>query len=431
MARAGASNTRTTDVVVIGGGQAGLAMSHCLVDAGVDHVVLERGQTANSWRTERWDSLRLLTPNWLSRLPGWSYRGDDPDGYMTAREVVGHLDAYRTSFDAPVQGETIVEAVTPRGDGYLVETDNGPWQARAVVIATGACSDPHRPAIADTLPGHLQQLSPIAYRNPAQVADGAVLVVGGSASGLQIADELQRAGRDVTLATGEHVRLPRTYRGMDIHWWMDSLGTLDERYDQVEDLARARRLPSLQLVGSPERRSLSLNSVAENGVSVVGRLAGVVGNRAQFSGSLANVCKLADLKQRRLLDRIDEYAAAHGLDPELGAPTRPTATIADTRRLDADLTTFGSVVWATGFRPRYPWLDPSLLDPAGRIRHDGGVLQAPGLYVVGLPFLRRRKSNFLDGVGPDAVELTRHLVRHLGQLSTVTAVSEPGPRADG
>lgn len=407
------THTSPTDVVVIGGGQAGLAMSRCLSDASVDHVVLERGRVASSWRTERWDSLRLLSPNWMTRLPGWQYAGDDADGFMTAREVVGFLEGYRASFTPPLHEETTVSSVTRRDDGFRVDTDQGSWRSAAVVVASGACSDPHVPALAADLPAHLQQLTAVDYRNPGQVPDRPVLVVGGSASGLQIADELAGAGREVTLATGEHVRLPRAYRGMDIHWWMDTLGVLDERFDEVEDLARARRLPSLQLVGSPERRTLDLNSLTDRGVDVVGRLAGLDGSRAQFSGSLANVCQLADLKQRRLLDRIDEFARTHGLDGELGEPTRPARTVVDGSRLDADLTAFGSVVWATGFRPRYPWLDPSLLDGAGRLPHDGGVATTPGLYALGLPFLRRRKSNFLDGVGPDAHDLTAHLVTHL------------------
>jgi putative flavoprotein involved in K+ transport len=415
-----AGRTRRIDVVIIGGGQAGLAMSRCLVDAGIDHLVLERGRTANSWHTERWDSLRLLSPNWMTRLPGYSYQGDDPDGYLTAGGVAAFLDGYRASFGAPVHTETTVSSVTLANGEYTVRTDDGCWRTRAVVIATGACSYPHVPAHAEAMPGHLLQLTALDYRNPGQLPDRPVLVVGGSASGLQIAEELSRSGREVTIATGEHVRLPRTYRGMDIHWWMDTLGLLDERYDEVEDLGRARHLASLQLVGSRERRDLDLNSLTERGVSLVGRLGAVDGSRAWFSGSLANVCMLADLKERRLLDRIDEFATEHGLDAELGEPTRPEPTRVDGSQLDADLTRFGSVVWATGFRPRYPWLEPSLLDGAGRLRHDGGVLPSPGLYVLGLPFLRRRKSNFLDGVGPDAAELTPHLMSHLEQVSART-----------
>jgi putative flavoprotein involved in K+ transport len=419
--RLGASQRgRPVDVVVIGAGHSGLAMSYQLRAAGIDHVVLERGQTANSWLTERWDSLRLLSPNWMIRLPGFGYRGDDPDGYLPAGEVATLLDDYRASFDAPVITATAVQHLAPTDDGYVVRTDQGVWRARAVVIATGACSHPHVPAYAEAAPDHLVQLTPLDYRNPAQLPDRPVLVVGASASGLQIADELSRSGREVTVATGEHVRLSRTYRGMDIHWWLETLGILDERYDEVEDLGRARRLPSLQLVGSPEKRTLDLNSVSARGVSVVGRLGAMEGTRAWFSGSLANVCRLADLKQRRLLDRIDAFATEHGLDAELGEPTRPEPTRVEETPLEADLRRFGGVVWATGFRPRYPWMDPCLLGPSGRLDHDGGVLPSPGLYVLGLPFLRRRKSSFLDGVGPDAVDLMAPLASHLERVSTPT-----------
>ena len=404
---------RTTDVVVIGGGQAGLAMSHSLTDRSIDHVVLERAEVANSWTTERWDSLRTLTPNWMSRLPGFSYDGDDPNGYMTAAQVAAYLESYRRSFGAPVRTGVEVQRIRTLDRGHVVETSEGPWSARSVVMATGACSQPRVPAIAADLPGHIQQLTPTAYRNPAQVAPGAVLVVGASASGLQIADELSRSGREVTLAVGDHVRLPRTYRGMDIHWWMQTTGLLDERFDEVEDLARARRLPSLQLVGSPEQRDLDLNTAAANGVNPVGRLAGIRAGRAQFSGSFANMCTSADLKQNRLLDEIDEYAASHGLDAEIGPTWRPAPTSVGRPALELDLRSVGSVVWATGFRPTYPWLDESLVDGRGQLVHDGGVLAVPGLYVLGLPFMRRRKSSFIDGVGPDAEELAAHLVGHL------------------
>ena len=409
---------RTTDVVVIGGGQAGLAMSHCLTRRSVEHVVLERGDTANSWRTQRWDSLRLLTPNWLSRLPGWVYRGDDPDGYMTALEVAAHLDDYRRSFDAPIRTGTSVSNIESTDAAHLVATDDGAWRARAVVLATGACSDPHIPSIANDMPDHLNHVSPIDYRNPDQLADGGVLVVGASASGLQLADELSRSGRDVTLAVGDHVRLPRTYRGMDIHWWMDAVGHLDERYDEVPDIVRARRLPSLQLIGTPERRDLDLNTVVAQGARLVGRLVGCRGHLAQFSGSFANMCASADLKQHRMLDLCDEYATTHGLDGELGEPSRPVSTTVGPPVLDADLRPIGTIVWATGFRPAYPWLDRRLLDRKGRLVHDGGIVATPGMYALGLPFLRRRKSSFLDGVGPDADDLATHLVGHLATTTS-------------
>lgn len=404
---------RTTTVTIIGAGQAGLAMSRCLTDRSIDHVLIDRGDVAQSWRTERWDSLRLLTPNWMTRLPGFQYTGADPDGYMTAAEVTAFLDSYRRSFDAPVVSNTDVQLVTRSDTGYSVITDRGHLRCKAVVVATGACSTPKVPSISAELPSHIEQLAPIEYRNPDQLADGRVLVVGASASGAQLADELQRSGRDVTIAVGDHVRLPRTYRGMDIHWWMDRLGTLDERFDEVDDISRGRRLPSLQLVGTPEQRDLDINTLQTSGVRTVGRLVGVANGSAQFSGSFANMCASADLKQGRLLDAIDEYARTHGLDAEIDCPDRPASTKQPSPVNTIDLSSIRTVIWATGFRPNYPWLDQSMLDERRAIKHDGGVMDTAGMYVLGLPFGQRRKSSFLDGVGPDAVDLSDHLASFL------------------
>ena len=336
---------------------------------------------------------------------------------MTASDVVAYLDGYRMRIGAPLHSGVEVTRLTSTGGRHVIETTDGPWSARAVVVATGACSTPHVPAIAAEMPDHIEHVTPLRYRNPSGIADRGVLVVGASASGLQIADELTRAGREVTLAVGDHVRLPRDYRGMDIHWWMDAIGQLDERYDEVDDIDRARRLPSLQLIGSPERRDLDLSTVAANGVVLAGRLVGRDGHRAQFSGSFANLCTSADLKQRRLLDRLDDYAASHGLDAELGDATRPAPTPVGSPVVDADLRSIDTIVWATGYRQSYPWLDQRLLDRKGRLVHDGGVLPVPGLYVLGLPFMRRRKSSFLDGAGPDAAELAQHLVAYLAEYA--------------
>jgi putative flavoprotein involved in K+ transport len=402
-----------TTVVVIGGGQAGLAMSWWLTRAGVDHVVLERGAVAESWRTRRWRSLRLLTPNWMTRLPGHGYDGADPAGYQRAGEVVDVLDAYARSFDAPVRSQTTVVGVASTATGFQVDTDDGPWRCRAVVVATGTEGESKLPALARDLPGHLQQITALGYREPGQVASGEVLVVGAAASGVQIADELQRAGRQVTVAVGDHVRVPRTYRGRDIYRWMHELGILDERYDQVEDLVRARRLPSLQLAGTPERRVFDLAALSAADVALTGRFVGAPGGRAQFSGSLANLIKGADLKQARLLQRIDDHIDEHGLREEVGPPDRPLPTPLPAVVTEMNLARFSSVVWATGHRPRYPWLDPALLDHRGGIGHDGGLLRLPGMYVLGLPFARRRGSNLLAGVGSDAHVLSAHIVEQL------------------
>jgi putative flavoprotein involved in K+ transport len=389
-------------------------MSRCLAERAIDHVVLERGAVANSWRTERWDSLRLLTPNWLSRLPGYVYSGDDPDGYMTAPQVVGFIDGYARAIGAPVQAETRVTAVRRDGEGYRVVTDRGEWSARAVVLATGACNIADLPALAAALPPAIATLTAMQYRNPAQLPDGGVLVVGASASGTQIADEIHRSGRPVTLSVGEHVRAPRLYRGRDVLWWMDASGLFDERYDALEDIERARRLPSFQLAGSPQRRTLDINALTAIGVRLVGRLAGIGDDgKVQFSGSLRNMCALADLKMARLLDAFDDWARASGMHGEVEPPHRPPATdVEESPPLMLDLARSGirTVLWATGFRPDYSWLEVPVLDRKGRIRHDGGIItDSPGLYVMGLQFLRRRKSALITGAGDDARELSDHL----------------------
>jgi putative flavoprotein involved in K+ transport len=414
---------RTTTTVVIGGGHGGLAMSRCLSDRSIDHVVLERGEVANSWRTERWDSLRLLTPNWQCRLPGYAYDGDDPDGFMTMAEVVDFITGYASEVSAPVQTGTTVTSVRASNGGYRVATDQGDWQCSTVVVATGAFNVPRVPEFADAVPSTVRTLTPTDYRNPGRLAEGGVLVVGASATGVQIAHEIRRSGRAVTLAVGEHVRGPRVYRGMDIHWWMEAAGVLDERYDEVDDIIRARRVPSMQLAGSPERATFDLNALTDLGVSLVGRLAGIKDGRAQFSGSLRNKCELADLKLGRLLDTIDESATANGLDD--GTPPRhrfaPTV-VPKSPPLDLDLTSgeIQTIIWATGYRPDYSWLDIPVVDRKGLLRHEGGVVEAPGMYLIGAPFLRRRKSSFIDGARDDAEELVVELAAFLDQRASET-----------
>ncbi|HEU4620305.1 MAG TPA: FAD-dependent oxidoreductase [Gammaproteobacteria bacterium] len=407
---------RGVDAVVVGAGHSGLAMSFALAEHGVEHVVLERHEIASAWRHERWDSLRLLTPNWQSRLPGLRYAGPDPDGYMTSAEIADFIAAYAERIGAPVRTGTTVHAVRAAEDGgYEVETDRATWRCRAVVLASGAHGVPVVPALAARLPGGVARLTAKEYRNPAGLDPGRVLVVGASATGLQLADEIRRSGRSVMLAVGEHIRMPRLYRGRDIQSWLEAAGILDERYDEVDDIVRARRVPSPQLVGSPERRTLDLNALVERGVEIVGRLAGFDGTRLLFSGSLANHCTMADLKLERLLGRIDAWITERGMNDLVAPPERFVPTRLEAKpRLTLDLAKerVATIVWATGFRPDYSWLELPVLDAKGRLRHDGGVV-GHGVYALGLNFMRRRKSSYIHGAEDDVRELGAHLVQHL------------------
>jgi putative flavoprotein involved in K+ transport len=378
--------------------------------------VLERGEIANSWRNERWNSLRLLTPNWQSRLPGLQYEGQEPDGYMTAGEVTEFIERFAKISQAPVRTGVNVTSVRRTDDGYHVTTSQGEIRCRALVIASGACNRPSVPPLRDAVPASVAQLTPFDYRDPAQLPDGGVLVVGASATGVQLAAELKRSGRPVILSVGEHVRLPRTYRGRDVLWWMDASGIWDQRYDEVDDLTRARRLPSPQLVGTRERTTLDLNALAALGIDFVGRWAAVRDGRALFSGGLRNVFSLADLKMERLLDTFDEWAGTHRRDAEVDPPERFAPTrVPQASQLQLDLRSgeIRAIVWATGFRPDYGWLDVPVVDAKGRLRHEGGVVDSPGLYALGLPVLRRRKSTFICGMEDDAREVIDHLARYL------------------
>jgi len=417
----------SVDVVVIGAGQCGLAMSHFLRRSSIEHVILERGEIANSWRQERWDSLKLLTPNWLSRLPGYSYEGPRPDDYMAVREVADFVTGYARFTEAPVRTGVEVTSVSINDDtSYRVTTTAGDWVCRAVVLASGAFNLPAIPKLSAAIPSAIRQVLPREYRNATELDEGGVLVVGASATGLQLAEEIHASGRPVTLAVGEHVRMPRTYRGHDIQYWMNQVGLLDECYTRVDDIQRARRVPSPQLVGSDDRRTLDLNRLSSQGVRLAGRLAGVRDGKAQFSGSLRNVCALADLKMDRMLKAIDDWidsngAAESGTPAERYAPT--TTDKPSLLGLDLGSGEIRTVVWATGYRPDYSWLDVPVLDRKGQVRHDGGVVDAPGMYIMGLPFLRRRKSSFIHGVEDDARDLSRHLVAYLDSRAWRTRVA--------
>lgn len=399
--------------VIIGGGQAGLAMSACLSARGLSHAVLERKRIAERWRSERWDSLRLLTPNWMNRLPGWHYQGGDPDGFMTAPDVAAMLEDYARHVAAPVHTGTNVTSLENTSAGYRVSTNRGNWLAGAVVIATGYCDSPHVPGFARCLSPSVLQLHASQYRNPSALPEGRVLVVGASASGLQIAHELALGGRDVTLAVGRHIRMPRRYCGRDIMWWLAASGILCERHADVPDIDRARQQPSLQLAGRHE--AMDLSTVSRIGVRLAGRLIAMDGPRVRFGADLPQMIEASDAKLQSLLSRIDRLTGNTRKDPAASGPL----TLEHREHpgeLDLLAEGFSSVVWATGYRRNYGWLKCPVLDARGELIHDGGITPSPGLYALGLNFMRRRKSTFIGGVGADAEELSAHIASHLGRI---------------
>ncbi|MDH2414855.1 NAD(P)/FAD-dependent oxidoreductase [Nocardioides sp. CER19] len=411
------------DTVVVGAGHAGLAVSRLLTGAGRDHVVLDRGRVAESWRSERWDSLRLLAPSWMCRLPGWRYDGPDQDGYLSAAELVRHLEAYAAA--APVETGRDVRSVDAADDGYRVVTDGRTWVARHVVIATGPTGRPAVPAGLAGLDPAITVLSPLEYRRPDALPPGGVLVVGASSSGVQIAEELALAGRRVVLAAGTHARMPRRYRGVDAYWWLERAGRFARTIDSMPDHAAARREPSFQLVGrsagAGRTADLDLRTLQSVGVEVVGRFHEAYGHRIHVASAeeLAATVASADARLHRFLDTADrhlhEAAACGRLDEWPAAPDGPAdrpgpVPIGRTREV-VDLRADGiaTVIVATGYRPSHPWLQVPVTSPDGSIRQVRGVTPAPGLYVVGQRFQHRRDAASIDGARYSARDVVTHL----------------------
>lgn len=404
-------------VVVVGAGPAGLAVSHELSVRGIDHVVLERGRTAESWRSRRWDSLRLLSPAWATRLPGLP-PPPDPDAFPTAPDLVATLERYAAGCAAPVVERAEVLSVRRHGDLYRVVSTAGTWTAHAVVLATGATGEPALPAAATEVPSHLHQMTSDAYRRPEQLPDGGVLVVGASASGVQLADELAAAGREVVLAVGRHTRMVRSHRGVDVYRWMERLGSLDRRLHSLADPSRALREPSLQLAGhagTGQDRDLSLAALSSRGVRLAGRLTGIRAGRAAFADDLHQTTAVADAHLAGFLRRVDAHVRSHGLEGEVldaGPPPRSSPT-QGARELSLAGTSIRTVLWATGHRSSHAWLHVPVLDVAGHVVQRHGRTPDPGLFVVGQRWQTTRSSSFLAGMGADATSVVGDLVDRL------------------
>jgi putative flavoprotein involved in K+ transport len=407
-----------TTAVIIGAGQAGLAMSHCLSELGIDHVVIERGKLAQRWRSQSWDSLRLLTPNWMTRLPGFQYDGDDPDGFMSVPELITFFEQYAASSRPPLLTETTVRRVERRGSGFRVVTSGDSWLADSVIVATGYCDLPAVPEASRGLAPSITQVLPADYRRPTQLPSGGVLIVGASSSGVQLADEIQRSGRQVTLAVGRHTRLPRRYRGHDILWWLDRLGVLTQAADAADRSEPSRRRPSLQLIGRPDHASVDLGTLHKDGVRLVGRVRDIDGHRVGLADDLTATTAAADIKMADVLMRIDQFIGSTGAtasSPDVFRPTWPLA-MHTAESLDLKAEQIHTVIWATGYRRAYPWLRVPVLDARGEIDHAGGATRVPGLYVLGLSFQRRRNSSFIDGVGADAQVIARRIASAVSRV---------------
>jgi putative flavoprotein involved in K+ transport len=389
------------DTVVIGGGQAGLTMSHALTLRGRPHVVLERARIAERWRSERWDSLRFQFPNWAMRLPGLTYDGDAPNEYAHRDDVVRFIETYAARIEAPVRTGVDVRSLRRDGDDFALSVPDGTIRTRNVVVATGPYQHPAIPDAASAL-GDVVQLTASAYRNPTQLPPGGVLVVGSGASGCQIAEELLQSGRRVVLSVGAHRRVPRRYRGKDIIWWITELG-MDDR---VADEQESRKAP-LVISGANGGHTVDLRRYAAAGMRLVGRVEGARDGVLSLSSDLAETLAAGDAAYAGFVKAADAHVGT-SLPPELPAtafPEPPPSPAA----VDLAAAGIGSVIWATGYRFDFGWVDLDVFTPDGKPEHRRGVTKIPGAYFLGLPLLYKTKSSFLSGVGEDAAYLAEHI----------------------
>jgi putative flavoprotein involved in K+ transport len=400
--------TEQLDVVIVGAGSAGLAVSHELTRAGVEHVVLEQGRVGQTWRGW-WDSFCLMAPNWTVQLPGHPYDGDDPEGFMHRDDVVAHLECYAAGFEAPVREGIEVTLVEPGPDGgFLLTTSAGEIAARAVVVGSGTYKRAHRPAGAGTLPVDLLAIDIEDYRNPAELPPGAVLVVGSGQSGCQIAEDLDAAGREVFLACGRAPWLPRRIGDRDVTWFAIESGFFEAPLRSLPSPA-ARFTANVQATGAGGGRDMHYRTLRKRGITLLGHFLGADGYRARFAADLGESVAWGDQLNAKLMAMIRKVAADRGLPPPDIAAPEPFDPSAPE---ELDLSGFGAVVFASGFRPDYAsWVRfEGAFDEYGfPIQDDGASTVVDGLYFIGVHFMRKRKSSLLSGVGEDAGIVARRI----------------------
>jgi putative flavoprotein involved in K+ transport len=390
-------------VVVIGGGQAGLAMSYHLQQRGIDHVVLEKNRIAHTWRTQRWDAFCLVTPNWQCRLPGFPYSGDDAKGFMLRDEIVGYIEAYARHISAPVREGVAVTRLSQNPSGFTLETSAGAITADAVVLAVSGYHVANVPRMAERLDRSVTQLHSSQYRNPDQLPPGEILVIGSGQSGCQIAEDLHLAGRKVHLAVGSAPRCPRVYRGRDAVEWLDDLGQYDLPVDQHGLKEKVRKNANHYLTGRDGGRDIDLRKFALEGMSLYGRLEDIQDGKLRFADDLARNLDNADRVYNGICDLIDGHIARNAIEapasPHYEPVWRPTDVPAE---LDPTNAGVSSVIWTTGFRSDWSWVDLPIFDGAGYPTHRRGITSMDGVYVLGLPWLYTWGSGRFVGVGRDA-----------------------------
>jgi putative flavoprotein involved in K+ transport len=410
--------SQETEVLIVGAGQAGVAMSEHLIGAGVPHLVLERGRIAERWRSERWDSLVANGPAWHDRFPGLEFTGLDPDGFAPKERVADYFVAYAEKVGAPIRCGVEVTSVSKNvgRPGFRAQTSDGAIDARYVVAATGPFQCPVIPALVPDDAG-LVTLHSSSYRNPRQLPAGAVLVVGAGASGVQIADELQQSGRPVHLAVGLHDRAPRRYRGRDYVWWLGVLG----KWDIAPPPAGARHVP-IAVSGANGGATVDFRALAARGIKLTGRAISFDHGTIRFAPDLGDNIARGDAYYLSLLDECDAYTERNGLD----LPEEPDARLLAPDpedmahpMLELDLARAGvtSILWATGYAADFSWLHVDAFDSRGKPQHQRGVSSEPGVYFLGLPWLSRRGSSFIWGVWHDARYLADHIQMLRGYLA--------------
>ena len=400
--------TEQVEVVIIGGGQAGLALSHYLTRQGRTHLVLEQGWVGETWRSGRWDSFTLNTPNWMTQLPGLPYQGDNPDGFLQREDVVAYLEQYAASFHAPLRCGVRVTAVRqqPGGDGYLVEAEQVSFSARNVVLATGAFPKPKLPTASAALSTIICQLHTSEYRSPQMLPSGAVLVVGTGQSGCQVAEDLHESGRQVYLSTSSCGRLPRRYRGKDITWWLTRTGFFDRTLDQLPS-PTAKFDCNPHVSGNHGGHDINLRTFARQGMILLGRVQSAQGKQIILAPDLEENLAKADAFERQITQGIDEYIKKTGMEVAANRTTAEALSNSATTTkpiliLDLQSAGINTVIWASGYQLDFGWVQIPVFDQVGYPVHQRGVTAFPGLYFLGLHWLYKTKSALLYGIGEDA-----------------------------